>query len=155
MNKHIPLASHSILAVLAFAQPAVAQETSKLDSITPYADIRYRLELVDQHGLPENATASTLRLRAGLKTVEWKGLSALVEGEAIARIGPRHYNDTVNGLTAYPVVADPSDVLLNQAWLRFKPVKEVDAVVGRQAVNFDNQRWIGSVGWRQRAVSKR
>jgi hypothetical protein len=90
-----------------------------------------------------------LRVRAGFKTSEWSGFSALVEGDAIARVGPRHYNDTVNGLTAYPIVADPSDVLLNQAWLRYKPVKEVEAVLGRQAVNFDNQRWIGSVGWRQ------
>jgi hypothetical protein len=149
MNKHIPLISLSLLTALACVQPACAQEAAKPDPITPYADIRYRLELVDQDGLPKNATASTLRVRAGLKTAEWNGLSALVEGEAVTRIGPRHYNDTVNGLTAYPVVADPSDVLLNQAWLRFKPVKEVDAVVGRQAVNFDNQRWIGSVGWRQ------
>ncbi len=126
-----------------------AQEAATPDPVTPYADIRYRLELVDQDGLPEEATASTLRLRAGLKTAEWNGFSALIEGEAIVRLGPRHYNDTINGQTAYPVVADPSDVLLNQAWVKFKPVKAVEAIAGRQAVNFDNQRWVGSVGWRQ------
>lgn len=134
---------------LAPAHPAVAQVVPAPDPIIPYADIRYRLELVDQDGLPEKAVASTLRLRAGLKTAEWNGLSALIEGEAITRIGPRHYNDTVNGQTAFPVVADPSDLLINQAWVKFKPVKEVEGIVGRQVVNFDNQRWIGSVGWRQ------
>lgn len=147
--KNAPLLSLLALSsAFAAVQPALADAT-KADPITPYADVRYRLELVDQEGLPEDATASTIRLRAGLKTAEWNGLSALIEGEAIARVGPRHYNDTVNGLTAYPVVADPSDILLNQAWIKFKPVKEVEAIAGRQAVNFDNQRWIGSVGWRQ------
>lgn len=117
--------------------------------LTPYADIRYRLEVVDQDGLPEQATASTVRVRTGVKTAEWNGFSAVIEGEAIAVIGDAHYNDTINGLTAYPVVADPADVMLNQAYLRWRPVAAVDAVVGRQAINIDNQRWIGSVGWRQ------
>ncbi len=149
MEKQILIPSLAVLAALTCTSPAFAQTAKEPQTITPYADIRYRLELVDQDDLPENATASTLRVRVGLKTREWNGFSALLEGEAIARVGPRHYNDTVNGLTSYPVVADPSDVLLNQAWLRYKPVNEVEAVVGRQEVNFDNQRWIGSVGWRQ------
>lgn len=130
--------------------PAVAHAQATEDSsITPYADVRYRLENVDQDGLIEDATASTLRIRAGVKTKEWHGLSAVVEGEAIIRLGAEHYNDTTNGLTQYPVVADPADVLLNQAFLRFRPNTAIDAKVGRQVINIDNQRWIGSVGWRQ------
>ncbi|MEQ1687886.1 MAG: alginate export family protein [Sphingopyxis sp.] len=129
--------------------PEVAAPTSAPKPVTPYADIRYRLELVDQDGFARDATASTLRIRAGLRTAEWHGLSALIEGEAIARIGPAHYNDTVTGRTTFPVVADPSDVLLNQAWVRYRPIAQLDATAGRQAINFDNQRWVGSVGWRQ------
>ncbi len=117
--------------------------------VTPYADIRYRLELVDQDGLSRNATASTLRVRAGVRTMEWNGLSAQIEGEAIAVIGKAKYNDTVNGKTTYPVVADSKDVLLNQAFVRWRPAPQIEAVAGRQAVNIENQRWIGSVGWRQ------
>lgn len=117
--------------------------------VTPYADIRYRLELVDQVGLAEQAAASTLQIRAGVKTAEWHGFSALVEGEAIAVLGTATYNDTVNGKLGYPVVADPADVLLNQAYLRWQPVSSLDVTAGRQAINLDSQRWIGSVGWRQ------
>jgi hypothetical protein len=146
MNQIAKQGTALLLALV--ATPALA-DAPKADPITPYADIRYRLEVVDQAGLPEDATASTLRVRAGVKTAEWNGLSALVEGEAIVRLGAENYNDTVNGRTAYPVVADPSDVLLNQAWLRWKPVKELEITGGRQAVNLDNQRWVGSVGWRQ------
>lgn len=149
MDKLLLLPISCALAALSAAAPAFAQSADEPKTVTPYAEIRYRLELVDQEGVPENASASTARVKAGLKTAEWHGLSALIEGEAIARLGPRNYNDTVGGRTAHPVVADPSDILLNQAWVRFKPAKEVEAVVGRQTVNFDNQRWVGSVGWRQ------
>lgn len=144
MNQTTYRSALTLAALL--ASNAAHAETQQ---ITPYADIRYRLELVDQNGLAEQATASTLRIRAGLKTAEWHGFSAVVEGEAIVVLGTTNYNDTVNGKTAYPVVADPSDVLLNQAFLRWRPVAELEATAGRQAVNLDNQRWVGSVGWRQ------
>lgn len=134
-------------ALLCAAQPALAE--TRPAPITPYADIRYRLELVDQAGLPRDATASTLRIRAGIRTGEWRGFSAVVEGEAIAALGATRYNDTVNGKTAYPVVADPTDVLLNQAYVNWQPTKQVAFAAGRQAISLDNQRWIGSVGWRQ------
>lgn len=148
------LALGSALIFVSFgAAPAQAgnspASTPKVDAVTPYADIRYRLELVDQDGLPENATASTLRIRAGLKTGEWKGLSALVEGEAIVAVGAERFNDTINGRTQFPVVADPEAILLNQAYVRWKPDSRIEMVGGRQAVGLDNQRWVGTVGWRQ------
>jgi len=136
-------------AFVSLAPATAALAETKQQPVTPYVDIRYRLEVVDQTGLPNDATASTLRVRAGIKTAEWHGLSALVEGEGFAGIGETSYNDTVNGKIAYPVVADPSDVLLNQAWLRWRPVKQIELTGGRQAINLENQRWVGSVGWRQ------
>lgn len=147
MNKTIlPLAA-AALATTA-SMPALAQASSDLP-FDPYLDLRYRLEVVDQESLAEDATASTLRIRGGIETDEWNGLSALVEGEAVVRLGPEDFNDTVNGLVQFPVVADPSDVLLNRAFLRWRPHRSVEVVAGRQRVNFDNQRWIGSVDWRQ------
>ncbi len=148
-------AALAIIAAGCLALPALAQEDTRpeaekqVPSITPYADIRYRLELVDQDGIAKNATASTLRIRTGLKTSEWNGLSAVVEGEAIITVGEEHFNDTINGRTQYPVVADPEDILLNQAYVRWRPDSRIEATAGRQAVNLDNQRWVGSVGWRQ------
>ena len=149
MDKLLLISISYALAALSAPTPALAQSDGKPITVKPYAEIRYRLELVGQETVPENATASTARIRAGLKTTEWHGLSALIEGEVTARLGPRHYNDTVNGRTTYPVVADPSDIVLNQAWVRFKPAKQVEVTVGRQAVNFDNQRWADSANWRQ------
>lgn len=134
----------------AFAQTDMTSQDDKPAAfVTAYADIRYRLEFVDQQGIAKDAMASTLRVRTGLQTGEWQGLSAVIEAEAILAIGKERFNDTINSRTQYPVVADPEDILLNQAYIRWKPDRRIEVTAGRQAVNLDNQRWIGSVGWRQ------
>lgn len=144
----------TLAAAICGGSPVIAAVSTAADDDTPpivdpYLDIRYRLELVDQDGFPNDATASTLRVRAGLRTREWHGFSALVEAEGIVQVGPEDFNDTVNGRAAFPVVADPEDLLLNQAYVRWRLPDQVDARVGRQVINLDNQRWVGSVGWRQ------
>ncbi len=130
-----------------------AQDANPADAgvvrFDPYADFRYRLELVEQDGLPEDAIASTLRIRTGFRLGEWQGLSVQVEGDAIVRLGPEDYNDTTNGKAVFPVVADPSSIQLNQAFLRWRPHEAIELAAGRRAINLDNQRWIGSVDWRQ------
>ena len=147
----LPLLALIVTLALPVAAQAETAPPAEADAVTldPYADLRYRLELVDQNGLSEDAAASTLRIRAGFKLGEWNGFSLQVEGEGVVRLGPEDYNDTVNGKVAFPVVADPESVQLNQAFLRWKPHAAVEFAAGRRAVNLDNQRWIGSVDWRQ------
>lgn len=151
--QHMPHFTTIAAALMAAFAPQLATPAFAADSpaepLTGYADLRYRLEMVDQADIARTAIASTLRVRAGVKTAEWNGLSALVEGEAIMTLGSHRYNDTVNGQTQFPVIGDPPGALLNQAILRWRPVKAVEAVAGRQTINLDNQRWIGSVNWRQ------
>ena len=113
------------------------------------ASMRYRYEFVDQDGFVRDANASTLRLRLGVRTREWRGFSFTVEGEGVAHLGPERFNDTVNGRTAFPVVADPEDVVLNRVFGRWQARDWLAVDAGRQALNLDNQRFIGSVGWRQ------
>ncbi len=114
-----------------------------------FASLRYRYELVDQDGFARNANASTLRTRLGLKTDLGRGLTFTVEGEDVLHLGPEHFNDTVNGRTAFPVVADPQDLMLNRIFGTWKATDWLTVDAGREAVNLDNQRFIGSVGWRQ------
>ncbi len=146
----------AIFAGLVFAgMPTLALASGEQEQVgeeafvDPYIDIRYRLETVEQDGLPRDATASTVRVKAGFETDEWQGFSLKVEGEATAHIGAEKFNDTVNGKTQFPVVADPDDIVLNQAYVRWHHNDVVDLRAGRQVINFDNQRWVGSVGWRQ------
>ena len=125
------------------AAPAAAQTLQ----LKPIVDARLRYEGVDQDGLPENADAVTLRLRAGGELVSgpW---SLLVEGEGTLAIDEA-YNSTTNGKTRYPVVADAQNVELNRLALQYRGFKKTVVTVGRQRINLDDQRFVGSVAWRQ------
>ncbi len=129
---------------------AQADELANLfTGLKPTWDLRYRYEYVDQAGLPFNANASTLRINAGAKTGTAYGFSGVVQFQAVAPLFSGSYNDTINGLTQYPVVADPGTGVINQAAVYWSGAKGVALSGGRQIVNIDNQRFIGSVGWRQ------
>jgi hypothetical protein len=120
---------------------------------TPIVDARYRYEYVDQNAAKgkaalDQANAQTLRTRLGFQTGKWYGLSSLVEADNVARIGNESFNSTRNGQKQYSVVADPDGTEINQALLRYDH-KYASAIAGRQRINLDNQRFIGSVAWRQ------
>ena len=111
-------------------------------------DARYRYEYVDQDNLLNNANAQTLRTRLGFQSGKFHGLSALVEADNVSRIGDAAYNSTRNGQSQYSVVADPDGTEMNQALLRYDHTLG-NLIGGRQRINLDNQRFIGSVAWRQ------
>lgn len=113
------------------------------------ANLRYRLENVDQAGIPLDANASTLRTRFGYLTGGYYGLSLFVQGENVVVVGPQDYNDTINGKTRYPVVADPPLTTMDQAFLQYSAVPDTVLRLGRQRIKLDNDRWIGNVGFRQ------
>ncbi|RYD54564.1 MAG: hypothetical protein EOP60_07305 [Sphingomonadales bacterium] len=131
-----------LLAGLAAAGSAHAQDVT----IKPSADVRLRYEHVDQDGLARKADALTLRVRPGVTVTrgEW---SALIEGETtIALI--EDYNSGTNGKPAYPLVADPPNLELNRAQIRYAG-KGLGLTAGRQRIELADQRFIGSSGWRQ------
>lgn len=112
-------------------------------------DLRYRYESVEQDGKPSIAGASTLRLRLNLATGTVAGFSAFAEFDHIQVIGSEQYDDTRNGRTRYPVVADPEGTDLNQAYLQYVGPGGTILRAGRQRIRLDGERFIGSVGWRQ------
>ena len=98
---------------------AQADELANLfNGLTPTWGLRYRYEHVDQDGLAFNANASTLRIQAGAKTGKAYGFSGMIQFQAVAPVFTGKYNSTVNGLTQYPVVADPATGVINQAVVR-------------------------------------
>jgi hypothetical protein len=112
-------------------------------------DLRYRFELVDQDGFDENARASILRLRLGYTTKDFYGFTIHADMETIQAIGSERYDSTDNGRDEYPVVADPPDSDLNQAYLDYTGLDDTLFRLGRQRIKLDNDRFIGNVGWRQ------
>jgi hypothetical protein len=110
-------------------------------------NLRLRHEQVDDGAFAKDARADTARLRAAIRGSFANGMQWLVEGEGIGSAGDA-YNSGANGRTAYPGIGDPSGVELNQAWVGWRGARGA-VTAGRQRIAFDNQRWIGNVGWRQ------
>lgn len=135
-----------LLLALAPAGTAHAEEVV----LKPLGEARLRYENADQDGLAANADALTLRVRAGVeaKAGRW---SALVEGQGnLAIVGD--YFDGLHGAATWPLVADPENIALARAQLRYaEPTFAVTA--GRQRIGFDDERFVGSVGFRQNGQS--
>ena len=97
-----------ILTIVLAVGVVPADEAEKiLEDSTPTLDIRYRVEQVDDDGVLEKATASTIRTRLGFKTGMWNKMNAFVEMEDVRPIGADQFNSTINGKSDYAVVADP------------------------------------------------
>jgi len=114
-----------------------------------WTDFRYRYEFVDQGNLPKDARASTLRNKTGVESGFFHGFRAGVEGEFIVNVGPEDFNNTINGKTEFPIVADVESAEVDQAYLESRHIPGVALLGGRFLENLDNERYVGSVAWRQ------
>ncbi|MCB1567276.1 MAG: alginate export family protein [Xanthomonadales bacterium] len=138
-----------VISILAILSP-VAGASGLGDWLTDgqaNIDLRYRFEHVDQDNALIEAEAHTLRTRLGYKTADWNGLTALIEVDHVGTLGGS-FNNTRNGKTTHSLIADPSGAAINQMLLRYDNARWA-AIVGRQRINLDNQRFIGGVAWRQ------
>ncbi|MAK80944.1 hypothetical protein [Phenylobacterium sp.] len=133
-----------LLSLMTLAAPGFARAA---DPPTIILESRLRHEAVDQSGLPNTASALTLRTRLGFETAPWKGVQLLIEGENVVALG-EEYNSTTNGKTIYPIVPDPETTELNRLQLTWKGDKTA-AVVGRQRIILGSARFVGNVGFRQ------
>jgi hypothetical protein len=133
--------------ILFFAAVAVAAAPAQAQQVKPLADFRLRWEDVDQDGFGKDADALTLRGRAGMELTsgDW---SLIAEGEGTAALGEQ-YDSGLNGKTGYPIVADPENIELNRLQLQYRGLKKALITVGRQRINIEDQRFVGSAGWRQ------
>jgi hypothetical protein len=113
-----------------------------------YIKLRVRAETVKQSGFSKDANAVTARTVLGYETATIFGFSALVEAENVSRLSGKTYNDTTNGKTDRPVVADPTGTEVNQAYLQYV-YDDLMLRGGRQRIILDNARFVGNVGWRQ------
>nr|WP_087572982.1 alginate export family protein [Sphingomonas sp. CDS-1] len=140
-------ASAPIMGLSAIAVPALAQDVV----FKPIVEARLRYETVDQAGpapltSSRDAEAVTMRVRAGgeISKGPW---AFLAEAEGTLAIN-EDYNSGVNGKTLYPIVADPENVEANRVQIQYR-TKPLIVTVGRQRINLDDQRFVGSVAWRQ------
>lgn len=135
------------LLALSIAAAGLA-DAAAADLVTPSFQLRLRHESVDDDAFARRAESTTYRMRLGTLLAFSPRWSAFAEAEHTGHLFGERYNSTRNGASGFPVVADPDNTELDQAWLRFAD-SGYQATLGRQRLNLGNQRFIGSVGWRQ------
>ncbi|TNE58494.1 MAG: hypothetical protein EP340_05110 [Alphaproteobacteria bacterium] len=146
-RKHFLCALLASATLVSLAPSSYAGEENNLaDNII--LDLRLRGEWVEQDGKPDNAEALTLRTRFGFKTDEISGFQFLVEGENVTHIMD-DFDDTINGMGNYPVVADPETTELNRLQVSYTGLEKTKIVVGRQRIILGDARYVGNVGFRQ------
>jgi hypothetical protein len=145
----------SLLATAAAAQTddASLSLTEALRNGKPILSLRYRFENVSDDSRSAEAHASTLRTAFGYRTGAWRGWSLHLEAEDVSTVGNDLYNnagfgDANNGVRDRPVVADPADTGLNQAFARYES-GDLRVQAGRQEIVLGDSRFVGNVGWRQ------
>jgi hypothetical protein len=117
-------------------------------------DVRARVEDANESGLKTIKSASlapTVRTRLGYTTAPLYGFQAMLEGQNTSVIGSEgNYNAAGSSGKGYkPTVSDPPVTDLDQGWLDYAYTNIIDVKGGRQRIDLDNQRFVGSVDWRQ------
>lgn len=142
---HSPIRYCLVLILTLSGATAVAQS----DQWQPSLDLRYRIERVDDDRFNEDATASTLRARIGIVSPDWSGWQLGATAHANRHLGSEDFNSTANGRNRFPVVADPDDENISEAWIGYTRPDAFSVRAGRQRLTEDNVRFLGNVGFRQ------
>ena len=128
-----------------------------LSNVKFSGEIRPRYESADSHlgtdSTRDAAKAFTTRttIGVGADLFQVSGLSAYLEGTSVNNFGYTNYNGAGTGInlnTKYDIIKDPQQARITQAYIDYKIGKTLIRA-GRQDVNLDNQRFIGTVDWRQ------
>jgi hypothetical protein len=154
----VPVTTVPVTTVPAATVPAKAQFGDPLtigDGITfdPMLDARLRWEDVD--ATTKTADAVTLRTRLGFEVKDSHShLALLAEAVGTVALDP-HYDAfpyaVLNNTQYRPTlatIADPQTLGLNRLQVQYA-TRALTVTIGRQRINLDDQRFVGSVGWRQ------
>ncbi|MEN9596824.1 MAG: hypothetical protein RL236_1258 [Pseudomonadota bacterium] len=152
----------TLYSTLFFATAASADYEKTIEDALKFGDggaikfdANYRWENVDQDAgakikgvEPKTANANTIRTRFGILSPKFHGLQGFVEYEGTQALQSDYHNNRPDEVSGFSRVADPAYNELNQLWISYT---SFDTVVkgGRQRIKFDDDRFIGNVGWRQ------
>ena len=120
-----------------------------LGSGEAWLNLLARFEFVEDDAFSRDASGTSLRTALGYKTGVWNDFQGLLEFEAVTYLGDERFNNTTNGKAGRPVIADPEQAEINQAMVSWSGIENTTAWVGRRGIVLDNQRFVGTVAWRQ------
>ena len=167
-QRKVPLTA-GLLALIAVSSSALADDVTKsIENALKFGnggavkfDLNYRYENVNQDNVtkptlngkpiakqPVTANANTARLRLGLLSPVFHGIQGYAEYQGTYAM-QSDYDSTRNGKTQYSAIPDPYENELDQLWLSYAGIPDTVIKGGRQRIKFDDDRFIGNVGWRQ------
>ena len=162
--KKIVMSAVALTAIMSAPTALSAEDgINILDDLVFDAQIRPRYEMVDDSTLTAGPGSDTKFAKANAMTVRTKlkvtanlfdvdGLSASVGLISVNNFGSNEYNwnnsSNYDGLKKYATVMDPQKAMLSNAEVTYT-IDKTTLHAGRGQVNLDNQRFIGTVGWRQ------
>lgn len=119
--------------------------------VKPLLEARLRWEHADQAGATLASDAVTTRVRAGA-AADLGAFSALVEAQGTFAPVDDYYDGLNGGAAARPLIADPENIAIARAQLRYR-AGALTLTAGRQGIALDDERFVGSSGFRQNAQS--
>ena len=132
--------------------PTTVKEFTLFNNLTAKGEIRPRYSFIDTDNAVQDGSALTNRLQLGIAADLFgvDGLSTYLEATNVTGRGDYwdFSNSDIADKDVYNVVADPSQTRITQAYVDYDFGKTLMRV-GRQGVNLDNQRFVGTVNWRQ------
>ena len=146
--KKIIMSAVALTAIMGSVSTISADGINILDDMKISGELRPRYETVKvQDSKKDDANAFTARIRlavqANLFGVE--NLKTKVGITTVNNFGVDHYAPASSD---YEKVVDPSQAMLSEMYAAYT-VSDTTLLVGRSHVNLDDQRFIGTVGWRQ------
>ena len=140
----------SAIALLSFTNPAAAFDpTSIVTDMEFSGSARYRYESVEESNALKDANANTMRVNLAAQTGYVLGFQALAEVQVVQNFGDEDFNSLDNNQTDFSTITDPDTVELNRILVKYSGLPQTDIKVGRQFLNFDNRRFVGTEDWRQ------
>ncbi len=132
------------------AEAPMVEDFSILSNIQGHGEIRPRYEFVDTADTVDNANAYTVRATLAIQAdlFQIDGLSTYLEGTGVFGAGDYYSLSDLRNGNNFNVVADPTQARFTQAYIDYK-FSDTLIRAGRQDVDLDNLRFIGTVDWRQ------
>lgn len=127
---------------------SAAEEMSLVDDLAFSGEIRPRYEradVKDNNLKTANAITARTRLAVTGKLLGVEGLSGKVGVTSVNNFGYNAYSPATAG---YDTILDAQQAVLSEAYVAYTK-GDTKALAGRSFVNLDDQRFIGTVGWRQ------
>ncbi|MDQ7044236.1 MAG: hypothetical protein Q9M34_12000 [Sulfurimonas sp.] len=151
--KRLTISTVALMAILgSLSSVNAAPSTFNIISNIKFSgEIRPRYEYANKVDGAEAANSFTARTRFAIEgtLLGIDGLSTKIGLTSVNNFGYENYNDgSATGNTKYEKIVDAQQAMVSEAYLTYT-ITDTTLLAGRSHINLDDQRFIGTVGWRQ------